>query len=120
MKQIIKLNPKYPGLDIQAGEITRTYQGKSRRGVITYWLYKQEIIINGVKHVITGADESWLNIRRNDLYNEQYKLFRKNYKHKPRDPNVEYVIEGSDEPFIGRVILTLMFFAGLVWIVSFI
>ena len=97
MQQVIKLNSKYPGLNIQEGEITRTYQGKSRKGVITYCLYKQEILINGVKHIVKGADENWLKLDRDNLYDEQYKLYRKNYKPQPKDPNVTYVMEGSNE-----------------------
>lgn len=63
---------------ITEGEITKTYKGKSRRGVLTYWSYAQEVRINGTKHIVRGADESWLKLEKENLIKSQTKLINPN------------------------------------------
>jgi len=68
-----------PVFSVSYGDIKNKITGRSRRGVITYYLWEQNITINGVVHEVKAPDESWLKSNVEALIKEQRKLFYKQY-----------------------------------------
>lgn len=66
-----------PVFTVSYGEISKKITGRSRKGVWTYWLYTQDVIINNETFTVNGADESWLKVHRESLIKEKQEEFNR-------------------------------------------
>lgn len=63
-----------PRFDVIEGEHWKNYQGRSRRGCVSYWKYSKEVIINDITKIITAPDEHWLKRNITSYIEEQRKI----------------------------------------------
>jgi len=99
--------------NVSYGEISGTRTGRSRRGIITYYLWKQNITINGVLHEVTAGDSSWLKYKVNELIKEEQKKFYK--------LNKQFGEASSKMMFLAYLIMVgfcYMWFSLFFWIIS--